>query len=724
MYSNNSADKESLANQTSNNYANTLFGGGGQMGELMRAYNWEQHPLGPPGQWPQSLQNLIRLLLNSHYPMFIWWSDELYMFHNDPYLPALGKKHPEALGAKASQMWAEIWWQIGDIVERILLGGAPFYAQDLLILLERKGFMEETYWTFSYNPAFTDSGTVGGIFCVCHETTPSVLAKRRLNTLKSLAEVAPLAQTVEQVSALSCQAIDQNEWDIPFGLIYLLEEGSSRARLTGKTRSLSTEGTPLVIELAMSQEPLPFAMKEVMKVKSQQVITYNLGHSRNHLQEGAFQIAILPLFKTGTEQTIGFFIAAISRQLEYNSDYENFQELIAGQLATALTHVYNLQQTDRQREQLHSLFMQAPAPIVILHGELFVFELVNPAYQQIFPGRDLLGKPLLEALPEVSGTVITDILQQVYQTGKTFVAQELPLMLARHHGAPLEQIYWTFIYQARRDQQGNIDGVLVFAHEVTDQVLARRRVEESARQVAESNQKLALANEQLQRINNDLDTFVYTASHDLKAPILNIEGLLKALDRQISKQGIQNDSIEQIYGLLHHAVNRFKATIADLTEVARIGKENFEDVTSIDVALIVEEVLQDLEPQREEARAQVTQHLACPFVLFSRKNLKSILYNLLSNAFKFRSTDRDLKVSISCCIEGEYYLLTVKDNGLGMDMRQEEKIFALFQRLHAHVEGTGIGLYIVKKILENAGGSIEVESQVGVGSTFKVYFKR
>lgn len=78
------------------------------MGELMRAYNWDHHPLGPSQQWPQSLQNLIRLLLNSHYPMFIWWSTELYMFHNDPYLPALGKKHPQALGAKASQMWSEI----------------------------------------------------------------------------------------------------------------------------------------------------------------------------------------------------------------------------------------------------------------------------------------------------------------------------------------------------------------------------------------------------------------------------------------------------------------------------------------------------------------------------------------------------------------------------------------------------------------------------------------
>ncbi len=97
---------------------------------------------------------------------------------------------------------------------------------------------------------------------------------------------------------------------------------------------------------------------------------------------------------------------------------------------------------------------------------------------------------------------------------------------------------------------------------------------------------------------------------------------------------------------------------------------------------------------------------------------------MLSNAIKYRSPEREPQVSITCLTQGDYHVLTVQDNGLGMDMRQEEKIFALFKRLHAHVEGTGIGLYIVKKILENAGGKIEVESQVGIGSTFKVYFKR
>jgi len=694
------------------------------MGELMRAYDWARHPLGHPGQWPHSLQSLIRLLLNSQYPMFIWWSKELYMFHNDPYLPALGKKHPQALGARAAEMWAEIWWQIGAIVERILAGGAPFYAEDLLILLERKGFMEETYWTFSYNPAFDDSATVGGVFCVCHETTSTVLARRRLNTLKSLAEVAPQSQTLAQVSQLSCRVLEENQPDIPFGWIYLLEEDGTRARRLGQTAGLPVEAVPVVLELAVGQEEGPWPLQTVMQTKRKQVVPYRPGHTQGPPDANASQVAVLPLFRPGSESAIGFLVAAVSGQLEYDTDYENFQALVAGHIATALADVHNRQEADRQREQLHALFMQAPAPIVILAGETLVYELVNPAYQQIFPGRDLVGKSLLEALPEVATTPIVAILQQVYQTGETFVAQEMPLMLARHQGGPLEEIYWTFIYRARRNRQGAVDGVLVFAHEVTDQVVARRRVEESARQVAKSNGQLALANEHLLRINNDLDNFVYTASHDLKAPILNIEGLLKALERQIGTDVLQKEAVRQIYGLLNSSVNRFKTTIGDLTEVARISKESAEDVASLDLAQVLDEVLQDLEPQRQEARAQLTVQLHCQSLLFSRKNAKSVLYNLLSNAFKYRSPERNLQVGIGCGTEGDYHVLTVRDNGLGMDMRQEEKIFALFKRLHAHVEGTGIGLYIVKKMIENAGGKIEVESRVDVGSTFRVYFKR
>jgi signal transduction histidine kinase len=403
-------------------------------------------------------------------------------------------------------------------------------------------------------------------------------------------------------------------------------------------------------------------------------------------------------------------------------------------------------EADQQRELLHTLFMKAPVPIVILDGSELVYQLVNPAYQQIFPGRELLGKPLLKALPELAGTDIPAILSRVYQTGETFVARELPLMLARYQGGPLEKIYWTFTYQARHNDRGRVDGVLVFAHEVTDQVQSRQVVEVSeqqaqalAQELAASNEELQAANEQvrasnenlgqvntqLQRTNVDLDTFIYTASHDLKAPIANIEGLMKILLRQLPAESLQAEPVQETISFIQDSVSRFKRTIANLTEVVKLQKEADQPTVDVDLASITRAVLLDLALQIGESGAQVIVEVShCTKVSFTEKNLRSVLYNLLSNAIKYRSPDRSLVVQIYCQPSGGYKLLTVADNGMGMDLERRHKLFSMFQRFHDHVEGSGIGLYMVKRMIENAGGKIEVESQVGVGSSFRVYFTR
>ncbi len=237
------------------------------------------------------------------------------------------------------------------------------------------------------------------------------------------------------------------------------------------------------------------------------------------------------------------------------------------------------------------------------------------------------------------------------------------------------------------------------------------------------NEELMKKNQELLRINTDLDNFIYTASHDLKAPITNVEGLLKALQRQLGKETLQNDTVRKLYSLLYGSVDRFKATVGSLTEIARIGKESQEDVGSISLAEVLAEVLPDLEAVIAEADARLEVQLECGNIHFSRKNLRSIVYNLLSNAIKFRAPDRPLRVQVACRVESNYQVLSVADNGLGLDARQQEKLFGLFRRLHPHIEGAGIGLYMVKRIVSEAGGRIEAESQADVGSTFRVYFR-
>ena len=142
---------------------------------------------------------------------------------------------------------------------------------------------------------------------------------------------------------------------------------------------------------------------------------------------------------------------------------------------------------------------------------------------------------------------------------------------------------------------------------------------------------------------------------------------------------------------------------------------------TVNLTQLVAEVQLDLAPVLLEAQGQLVVDVAgCPAVTFSEKNLRSVIYNLLSNALKYRAPERPLRVQLTCAQVGQRVQLRVQDNGLGLDERQQSRLFGLFQRLHTHVEGTGIGLYMVKKMVENVGGSITVHSQLGVGSTFTV----
>lgn len=430
----------------------------------------------------------------------------------------------------------------------------------------------------------------------------------------------------------------------------------------------------------------------------------------------------------------------------------------------------NQAQIVEQRNLLGALIDQAPVGIGFFQGPQQLVSWANPLMCAMwgYAPEEVLNRPLLAGVPELEGQGFDALIGNVLVTGMPYVGKETPAQFLRN--GTLETSYYNFVLQPVYDGQGQITGVLDVVTEVTDLVKARKqvqqlnlelaaaneelkatneellatieelhlskeaveglntdleaRVRERTRQVDASHEQMALANGQLQKINTDLNTFVYTASHDLKSPILNIEGLLIALEKRIGPETGQNEVVKDLFGMLNKQVHRFKTTIEDLTDVARIGQESAEDVAGIALGPVLAEVLQGLEKEREEARAQIEINLDCPVVQFSRKNLKSVLYNLLSNAIKYRAPERALRIRVSCRTQGDYHVLSVEDNGLGVNMQQGEKMFTLFKRFHTHVPGTGMGLHIVKKMVENAEGTIRVESHVGIGSTFSVYFKR
>jgi PAS domain S-box-containing protein len=269
-----------------------------------------------------------------------------------------------------------------------------------------------------------------------------------------------------------------------------------------------------------------------------------------------------------------------------------------------------------------------------------------------------------------------------------------------------------------RNAAGDIIQWIGTCTDIHEHKLALGRIDQAQQELQENN-------EQLTRANVDLDNFIYTASHDLRAPITNIEGLLQALQAELPAGGGDGQQVSFIMGLMQDSVERFKKTIEHLTEVIKLQKENDQPKAMVGLAEVVQAVSLDLAPLLDETGATVEVDVAAfPMVSFAEKNLRSIIYNLLSNALKYRAPDRVPRVRISCRAEGRYAVLAVADNGLGLKPDYRGKLFIMFQRLHDHVEGSGIGLYMVKKIVENSGGRIEVSSQEGVGSTFSVYLRQ
>jgi signal transduction histidine kinase len=248
------------------------------------------------------------------------------------------------------------------------------------------------------------------------------------------------------------------------------------------------------------------------------------------------------------------------------------------------------------------------------------------------------------------------------------------------------------------------------------------RVISRTEQLSAKNQELNYYNEALQKANTDLDNFLYIASHDLKVPLINMEQLLKFLHHDLPDK---TDGVSDLLQKLSISVTRMKKTILAISEVAKVQKQVQYQREKIDLAEVCTEITESIAELINSAGAQLEWDFTeVDTVEFSFINLKSILYNLISNAIKYKSPERPPYIRVTSHYSSEYIALRVTDNGLGMDLEKNGgKLFGMFSRLHDHVEGSGIGLYVIKRIIENAGGYIEVKSKEGEGSVFTVYFK-
>ncbi|SDY59534.1 Signal transduction histidine kinase [Hymenobacter psychrophilus] len=386
-------------------------------------------------------------------------------------------------------------------------------------------------------------------------------------------------------------------------------------------------------------------------------------------------------------------------------------------------------EAEAQRQRFYEVLMQLPAYVAVYHGPNHIYQLVNLPYQSLFPHRSFIGRPFREGTPEASELGVVALFDRVYQTGEPYHAHEMEGWFDFQGNGQPEQVFLNFYLHPLRDPHGRIDGLLDFSYNVTEQVCARQQAErlnqELETRVQQRTGELTASNQELTRTNVDLDTFIYTASHDLKTPVSNIEGLLLALQEELPAEVRQAGVVQPLLDHMQGAVERFQLTIAQLTDVARLQAAQAQPAEVVDLAVLVEDLRLDLTSLLATTGTRLTLDVAaCPQVSFAPRHLRSIVYNLLSNAIKYCHPGRLPHVQLRCRSTDALVVLEVEDNGLGLTPDQQGQLFGLFRRLHDHVEGSGLGLYMVKRLVENTGGTIGVQSQAGAGSTFTVTLPR
>jgi signal transduction histidine kinase/FixJ family two-component response regulator len=335
----------------------TLFSGGGEMAERMRRHDWASTGMGPAEGWSQGLRTAIGLCLGSRLCGCIYWGPEHLILYNDAYGSILGTKHPSALAKPAREVWAEIFGIIGPLMQQTLQTGATTGSDDAPIFLNRSGYIEEFYCSYSYTPLMNEFGEIEGVFATLPETSTRVIGERRLHTLQQLGSSARNARNPEETLAVAANVISQNPYDIPFAAMYLWDEKGGEARLCAVSNI--GRGSPASPKVIRAGEASPLS-KLVAASKGKRIEILEVGDEFRPLPNGAWSIPpetilVIPLPSSGAGAPSGFIIAGASPYKRLQNDYLTFFHILADQITGSIMQIHTFQQEGARLRALAEL---------------------------------------------------------------------------------------------------------------------------------------------------------------------------------------------------------------------------------------------------------------------------------------------------------------------------------------------------------------------------------
>lgn len=664
------------------------------MGHLTRIHDWSGTSLGKPDTWPQSLKTILGVLLNSRFPKFLFWGEELLCFYNDAYRPSLGNggKHPNALGKPAAAVWPEIWESLVEpLTNHIRAGAEATLSEDQLVPIYRNGRMEDVYWTFCYSPVFDELSHINGVLVTCTETTEKV------NNLKKLAESRNKLH-------LAIEAAQLGTWDYDVATAKFDSNNRLRDWFGLSRKSLADYQDIYNVVVPDDKQRVAAVFQEAMRFASGgwYDVEYTIEHPVTKMRR--------------TVRVLG--------KVEFDENQCAYRVISTVQDITQQVLARKKLEAERMRFMTFMETMPNMAWTTTPQGEP---TFVNQQWydytgQEANKLSDTMWKRATHP-DDVPGTV--KIESQALKTGEPYTVE---YRLERADGA----YRWHLARAAAmRNETGEIVYWLGTITDIHEQKELEARLDE---QVIERTRQLEESVQDLQRSNENLQQFAYVASHDLQEPLRKIQSFGDILKNRFGDQlGDGQDYLNR----MQSAAGRMSVLIEDLLTFSRIS--TLRDTTvSVDLNQVLQSVLLDLELVIRESGAVVEIPDSLPIVEGDASQLRQLFQNLLSNSLKFQSpsTTPDITISSQLIAQTDlpvtvrparyatsYHCISVIDNGIGFEEQYLDRIFEVFQRLHgkSQYSGTGIGLAICQKVATSHGGAIMGNSQLSEGATFSVY---
>lgn len=670
---------------------------GGEMGEHIRNYPWETTSVGNPDQWPQSLLTTLSIILNSKFPMFLFWGRDLICFYNDAYRPSLGNegKHPWALGKSAREVWPEIWSDIQPIIDQVLNGWEANWSEDQLLPIYRNGRLEDVYWTFSYSPVAGESGEAAGVFVTCTETTEKMETLRKLKlSVEEQVEARKKIEAAERRSRLSIEAGELGTYEINLVTNEIITSPRFDAIFGNRHTSDHEQYVTTIVE-----DDLPVRNAAFNNAMKSGTLDYEVrirwGDGSLHwvrvkgnvgFDKDGRAVNLLGVVQDITDRME--FAEKLSKQVK-----ERTRELEIAQSLLVAANDY--------LQNIINEFEAALACLIPVYegGKIvdFYFKMSNDAYTKYSgtPPGLIKHKRVSEIFPGYFQTEAFPRYVETFESGK--------------------QNSWDLHY--------DVDGLDVYLR-----MVANKMGEEVVVNFTDITALKQLQMELLQKIkeleqsNNDLQQFAHVASHDLKEPVRKIRVFGSRMKYEF--QQLLPPQARFYLDKIDRAADRMYAMIDGVLLYSSSDAETPLD-EAVDLNNTIRNIEADLELLIQQKSASIHYH-ALPVVEGAPLLLYQLFYNLILNSLKFSHSSRTPVIYINASVFGDQVQIVVSDNGIGFGQNESRNIFKTFTRLHAkdRYEGTGLGLALCQKIVERHGGSISAEGVEGEGAVFKIVLKR